>query len=411
MQFHNDIGYSVFDRDGLILDVFLRRVREPAMRTIMFLTALLLAPRGADLGIMPLPNTGPFRCGRRRHLSTGRQGLAGNRLVAMFTVATSWTAVFAPSQAAVIATSGFNDQVGINSNANPNSPFTIGVTVNGQGVGEAGWDGPWERRGGGDERAPVSSEFVYEGDAAIKLFADTSVGTSIERPWFNIVPKVRIDTYVLVRPGAQMRGNAVFSSLGGEVAPRTVAYWDIAHNGQIQVFNKATNQTINTGFSTLPNAWNKYSLIVDTPAQTWKFLFNDQEFRPAQPLQFLNESNYVDRVNLMAAGTLNSYVDAVQVSSLPALPGDFNGDLVVDAADYPLWRRLFAELVPACSGPDANCNGAVDKNDYQIWRSNFGRTLGGASVATSAAVPEPGSLVLCSLSAIALLAKRRLRKG
>ncbi len=241
------------------------------------------------------------------------------RSVTLCAIATAWTVALTPSQAAatVLASSGFNDQIGINSNATPNSPFQIGVTVHGQGVGEPGWDSPWVRLGGFDDRAPVSSEFVYEGDASTKLFADNIFGTAIERPWFNIVPTVRIDSYVLVRPAASMRGNATFTTMGGEIETRTAAYWEIASNGDIRVFRKATNQTINTGFSTLPNTWNKYSLIIDTPSQTWKFLFNDQEFQPPQPLTFLNPTNYVDRVNLQAAGTLNSYVDAVQISAVP----------------------------------------------------------------------------------------------
>jgi hypothetical protein len=217
----------------------------------------------------------------------------------------------------LLASSGFNDQTGLHSNAAPNTPFQIGMTVHNQGAGEPGWDAPWARLGGFDDRAPVSSEFTYEGDGATKLFADNVFGTSIERPWFNIVPTVRIDTYVLVRPAASMRGNATFTTPGGEIPNRTAAYWEIASNGDVRVFRKATNQTISTGFSTLPNTWNKYSLILDAPSQTWRFLFNDQEFHPAQPLTFLNATNFVDRVNLQALGTLNSYVDAVQISAVP----------------------------------------------------------------------------------------------
>jgi hypothetical protein len=36
-----------------------------------------------------------------------------------------------------------------------------------------------------------------------------------------------------------------------------------------------------------------------------------------QALTFLNPTNYVDRVNLQALGTLNSYVDAVQITAVP----------------------------------------------------------------------------------------------
>jgi hypothetical protein len=93
------------------------------------------------------------------------------------------------------------------------------------------------------------------------------------------------------------------------------------------------------------------------------------------------------------------------------LPGDFNRNNVVDAADYPLWRRLLGELVPPCSGPDANCNGAVDNDDYRIWKSNFGSTGASAAVnASSAAIPEPATGALCGLVAAMLLTRLRSRK-
>ena len=54
--------------------------------------------------------------------------------------------------------------------------------------------------------------------------------------------------------------------------------------------------------------------------------------------------------------------------------GDFNGDLVVDAADYTIWRDAFNTFQfghPA----DANGDGFVAQGDYQIWADNFGENL------------------------------------
>jgi hypothetical protein len=329
--------------------------------------------------------------------SRGEEKTMKSRLLPAFNCACAIAAIaiagHAPCQASstVLATSGFNDQSGINSNATPNSPFQIGLTVNGQGAGESGWDTPWLRLGGFDDRAPVSTEFVREGDAATKLFADNVFGTSIERAWFEIVPVVRIDAYILVRPAASMRGNAVHTTMGGEIPGRTAAYWDILGNGEIRVFDKEINQSIPTGFSTLPNAWNKYSLVLNTTAQTWKFLFNDRAFRPAQPLTFLNPTNFVDRVNLQAAGTLNSYVDAIAISEIPV---DYDRDGDVDAGDYNFWKSHFHETTGIGLQADGNRNGVVDAADYVLWRQNF------HGVAATQAVPEPGS---CMLTLIILL--------
>jgi hypothetical protein len=69
------------------------------------------------------------------------------------------------------------------------------------------------------------------------------------------------------------------------------------------------------------------------------------------------------------------------------LPGDFNGDGSVDAADYVVWRKS---------------DGTQD--GYIAWRANFGVTSGSGSVGDSlanAAVPEPASAVLLVAVAIA----------
>jgi hypothetical protein len=88
------------------------------------------------------------------------------------------------------------------------------------------------------------------------------------------------------------------------------------------------------------------------------------------------------------------------------LPGDFNSNGVVDAADYVLWRG---------GGPLANdTTPGVQPGDYTVWRSGFGRTVGsGADSADellSAAVPEPATLVIVS-AAILLATVRRDRKS
>ena len=70
----------------------------------------------------------------------------------------------------------------------------------------------------------------------------------------------------------------------------------------------------------------------------------------------------------------------------PALPGDYNDDDVVDAADYLVWRANAGATVTL---PNDVTAGTVDQSDFDIWRTHFGEALGGGSALPSAAVPEP----------------------
>ncbi|HEX2475277.1 MAG TPA: PEP-CTERM sorting domain-containing protein [Lacipirellulaceae bacterium] len=102
----------------------------------------------------------------------------------------------------------------------------------------------------------------------------------------------------------------------------------------------------------------------------------------------------------------------------PGLLGDYNGNGAVDAADYVIWRKnngLMGGATP--SQGDGTGDGNVTVDDYNFWRTNFGNGAGaGSMVATNAphqAVPEPSSLLLSALGAIAVVAAffvRRLRK-
>src|SRR5690606_25447898 len=67
---------------------------------------------------------------------------------------------------------------------------------------------------------------------------------------------------------------------------------------------------------------------------------------------------------------------AADFFALPAsAQGDFNGDGVVDAGDYLVWRKSLGQSGHQL-GSDGNGDGAVTDDDYQVWRKNFGRVIG-----------------------------------
>ena len=94
------------------------------------------------------------------------------------------------------------------------------------------------------------------------------------------------------------------------------------------------------------------------------------------------------------SGGHDLWIDNIGVTGRAiGLPGDFNGDGIVDAGDYVVWR---SNLGAAETGSTLNGNGTggtVDEDDYDLWKLNFGNSSGDASL-SSVAVPEPGAIVL-----------------
>jgi hypothetical protein len=103
-------------------------------------------------------------------------------------------------------------------------------------------------------------------------------------------------------------------------------------------------------------------------------------------------------------GTMNFHDVEFQV----LLPGDFNRNGFVDAADYTMWRDHLGST--AFLSADGNGSGVVDSADYSVWKSHFGtNNVSGAGAAASPAVPEPSGFVAILGAAVGLLAMFRGR--
>jgi hypothetical protein len=76
------------------------------------------------------------------------------------------------------------------------------------------------------------------------------------------------------------------------------------------------------------------------------------------------------------------------------IPGDFNGNGVVDAPDYVVWRKGLGTT--------------YSQYEYNVWRAYFGQTAGsGTGASANAAVPEPATLVMLLLGMLAMCSRRR----
>ncbi|WP_145247414.1 hypothetical protein [Aeoliella mucimassa] len=93
----------------------------------------------------------------------------------------------------------------------------------------------------------------------------------------------------------------------------------------------------------------------------------------------------------------------------PKLLGDYNGDGIVNLADYTVWRdNLGSTTVLAADG---NGNDVIDAGDYTVWKGNFGKLNNSpvqGSVANQA-VPEPAAWGILLVAGAAVLVINRKR--
>jgi hypothetical protein len=111
------------------------------------------------------------------------------------------------------------------------------------------------------------------------------------------------------------------------------------------------------------------------------------------------EGNFSDvRVSINAFTTLiEGQVRIDNVSVTRAVPGDYNGNGIVDAADYVIWRKTLGSTTNLrANGDDTGASmGVIDDADYNFWRTNFGNGSEGAGTGaalSASAAPEPGTI-------------------
>jgi uncharacterized protein YjbI with pentapeptide repeats len=92
--------------------------------------------------------------------------------------------------------------------------------------------------------------------------------------------------------------------------------------------------------------------------------------------------------------------------------GDIDVNGQVDADDLTVFANNFGRATGAVQiDGDVDFDNDVDADDLTVFASNFGKGIGGPlSAGTVAAIPEPTSLVLAGLAAVAALAVMRTRR-
>ncbi len=125
---------------------------------------------------------------------------------------------------------------------------------------------------------------------------------------------------------------------------------------------------------------------------------NDRIFDHAEVYRFGSSSASISRQGDIPLDLVNSFQYAMPAWSVTTLvlisdglPGDYNRDGKVDAADYSVWREQLGQTGNLAA--DGNEDNIVDANDFYLWRDNFGRTENAMAIG-STTVPEPSVSVL-----------------
>jgi hypothetical protein len=137
------------------------------------------------------------------------------------------------------------------------------------------------------------------------------------------------------------------------------------------------------------------------PANYWDFptLFADA----AQFLLQLQPATNADEIGLDNDNIVT--IDNVRIEGPfadPEVPGDYDGDGLVNDNDYLTWRQEFGSSGAGLSS-DGNGNLTVDAADYVVWRANRAAAAGSVALAT---VPEPSVLVGCGWLLLLWMSKR-----
>jgi hypothetical protein len=92
--------------------------------------------------------------------------------------------------------------------------------------------------------------------------------------------------------------------------------------------------------------------------------------------------------------TSQLYTTGILSVAAPSLPGDYNNNGIVDAADYVAWRK--------------GLGATFTQNDYEVWRANFGQqSNSGSGALANVAVPELATAVLLIYAAAGSCVLRR----
>ncbi len=150
------------------------------------------------------------------------------------------------------------------------------------------------------------------------------------------------------------------------------------------------------------NQWHKYEWFLEE-ASDWEAWIGTGNG------QIDGENVTIDSIQFLGSSDAHIYLDDVfwdsQAVFVPPVPGDFNGDGIVDGDDLLDWQTGFGTTGSAeIADGDADEDGDVDSSDFLVWQRN----LSASALTNLESVPEPTTLImaLAGLGALAVMRQR-----
>ncbi|MEX2171743.1 MAG: SdrD B-like domain-containing protein [Pirellulales bacterium] len=141
-------------------------------------------------------------------------------------------------------------------------------------------------------------------------------------------------------------------------------------DGSVQTTNSAQHVNLGAGEIVEGVDFGNFVATATIHGEKWSDLDGDGVRDPGEP-GINGVTIYADLDN---DGQYDEGEPTAVTMSLPAGPADYNGNGVVDAPDYSVWRDTFGSTTNLRA--DGDGSGVVDQVDYLLWRTTFGRTVG-----------------------------------
>lgn len=244
--------------------------------------------------------------------------------------------------------------------------------------------------------ANITEGEVLDGEVAVLFSSDLTVDL-MEQAWGADINFISVEK---------------FSGLDNNPS-ETVALWDSYSNYENESNPNADRTTQNAAVAIQyqvnaggwPNNDKRGSIYLknlfedDTEGSNWQLSGTEVPmaiFQSESPLPMILSEPLNPGTDIGSPGYVENF-------STPLGTGDYNGNGIVDAADYTVWLDTLGSSSNLAA--DGNGNEIIDAADYLVWKKNFGNLVPASSA--GAQVPEPNSLALIALMlAIACLRAR-----